>query len=913
MFGFRSKTGYLNIDEEASHSQTYDTDQFLPISEQATTPNSTLFHENIKCYSLDSESKVNQYDFNYIFMKLQTSFLFLRAYVPSDVYGSPPLEHGIATSDEDQTVACHAATSSSILWDRVENLDQFFTRVYEYHQNGGYLCIVIKHILTLLQFIFVVWFVAFLLTRVDYDVLFRNKNVTADEKPVKDKIRFNDVIYSDWNRIDVFTLCLLIFAVLFWIFRAARVCYQIHQFGEIRKFYYSALGINDDFLTNLKWSEVVQRICEKQPSIHLILNKDGITALDLYQRILRHKARGFFSFYNYFIALVNKEILPPVINLPFIGSMPYLPNGLKMNLEWLLFYGVWSPWKGPYELKDEYKHSQNISRLGMIYFWIVMRFENISNEGTMATIFFLANELESGILKMAIGNFIFSPLVFIYQVLYFFFTYGELLKRDPSSFTMRRYSNFGRSKLRHFNELDHELRLRLSRSHRAATQYMEQFISPLGHVIARKVQFVASAVFVVLVGLGLWDEDVLTIEHVLTVISVSGLTAVICQGFTRDENVVYCPETLLTMVISQIHYAPDSWKGKAHTGSFFMLLLGIEKIHDVDNTNIALVLATVRKEFSHLFELKAQFLLKELLSPFLTPLVLLFWIRPKAKELVNFFHNFTISVEGLGDVCSFAQMDIKQHGDPSWSFENGVNADETPKMSPKVQANDGKIELSLINFVSNHPQWKPPALAARFLDDIRNRMEHDMNTLRNGNVDNNMLLESIHSVHPFIHMEQQRWRKLRSYQPFIASLYDSDFLGTPSRLFFHVFFPENGEIIDMDITPQMVALSIAYLRNLHAHCESHNLEAASPQITFARSHSSQISPFVATTAAASSKILGLENITMEAVGDIWDVPSQSVITKCPVSFATQAGNEPLLKDHIDDPLLPGLSDNILDV
>lgn len=68
---------------------------------------------------------------------------------------------------------------------------QFFTRVYEYHQNGGYLCIVIKHILTLLQFVFVVWFVTFLQARVDYDVLFKNKNISAEGKPVGGKIRLN--------------------------------------------------------------------------------------------------------------------------------------------------------------------------------------------------------------------------------------------------------------------------------------------------------------------------------------------------------------------------------------------------------------------------------------------------------------------------------------------------------------------------------------------------------------------------------------------------------------------------------------------------------------------------------------------------------------------------------------------------
>lgn len=44
--------------------------------------------------------------------------------VPSDVYGGPPLEHDIAANEADGTVACYAATSSGVLWDGVENLDQ---------------------------------------------------------------------------------------------------------------------------------------------------------------------------------------------------------------------------------------------------------------------------------------------------------------------------------------------------------------------------------------------------------------------------------------------------------------------------------------------------------------------------------------------------------------------------------------------------------------------------------------------------------------------------------------------------------------------------------------------------------------------------------------------------------------------
>ena len=34
-------------------------------------------------------------------------------------------------------------------------------------------------------------------------------------------------------------------------------------------------------------------------------------------------------------------------------------------------------------------------------------------------------------------------------------------------------------RLRHINELDHELKLRLNRSHEYATQYVAQFSSPL--------------------------------------------------------------------------------------------------------------------------------------------------------------------------------------------------------------------------------------------------------------------------------------------------------------------------------------------------------------------------------------------------------------------------------------------------
>ena len=70
---------------------------------------------------------------------------------------------------------------------------------------------------------------------------------------------------------------------------------------------------------------------------------------------------------------------------------------------------------------------------------------------------------------------------------------------------------------------------------------------------------------------------------------------------------------------------------------------------------------------SQLSSLLQIFLLEELLSPLITPLVLIFYLRPKSLEIVDFFRNFTVDVVGVGDVCSFAQLDIGRHGDPDVS------------------------------------------------------------------------------------------------------------------------------------------------------------------------------------------------------------------------------------------------------
>lgn len=58
------------------------------------------------------------------------------------------------------------------------------------------------------------------------------------------------------------------------------------------------------------------------------------------------------------------------------------------------------------------------------------------------------------------------------------------------------------------------------------------------------------------------------------------------------------------------------------------------------------------------------FILEELLSPIVTPFLLIFPLRAKALEIIDFFRNFSVEVVGVGDICSFAQLDIRNHGNP---------------------------------------------------------------------------------------------------------------------------------------------------------------------------------------------------------------------------------------------------------
>ncbi|PAA94607.1 hypothetical protein BOX15_Mlig027348g1 [Macrostomum lignano] len=585
-------------------------------------------------------------------------------------------EEEIAFSSEETSLD---PRDQSHRFEHIQNLDDFFTRVYRYHQRGGFVCMALEELFQLFQLAFVVIFSTFLMECVNYTVLFRNAMTNGTKTRLSEAVinpQYCAAHLSGWV---VFAVIVSIFV---WLAKFAKVSYNLIKYWETRGFYTQALKICDSSeLASLTWAEVQSKLLAMQKEYHLCVHKSDLTELDIYNRILR--------FENYTVAMVNKDLLPLKLQLPFIGENVYFSRWLKYNIKLALFYfPYWGLFENRWHLKPEYKRLDNRSEL-------VERLRKIFR------IFGLLNIL-------------LLPLIFLWQILLLFFKYAELVKREPSLLGSRRWSEYGRVYLRHFNELDHELEARLVRAYEPAARYMNCFTSRVLTVLAKNVMFFAGALLVVLIVLSVIDEDVLHVEHVLTGMTVLGIVVTICRASIPDENQVWCPELLLKKTLCHIHYLPDSWqwRGREHK-------------------------TVTRNNFSVLFQYKVTFLLEEMLSPIVTPLMLLFVFPDRCGQLIDFFRNFTIDIQGVGDVCSFAQLDVRAHGNPEWSADadapmptmsgsaaaatstSSVPHDDQPaELAPK--AADGKTELSLLHFHLTNPGWQPHnRQSGLYLDSLR--------------------------------------------------------------------------------------------------------------------------------------------------------------------------------------------------
>jgi len=331
---------------------------------------------------------------------------------------------------------------------------------------------------------------------------------------------------------------------------------------------------------------------------------------------------------------------------------------------------------------------------------------------------------------------IFGVFFSFWQLLNTLYTYADEIKSNPERvFAFRTWSNYSKYYCRHFNELDHNLEDRMNKAYKPANKYMNSFISIPMESVAKLVRFMLRALLGCLTILGLLADHIIQIEHIITLGSVLFFLSLACESFIRaDIPLRYNQNELYMHVLEHIHYFPSK-----HLPTTLQ----------------------ARSEFGFLFKYRIIIILEELISPIVSPYILYRHMSNKSYDIVDFFRNCTIEIPSIGDVCSFAMMNIEKNGDPSLRKEFEGRHDSGPSTSsptnssgdtnqpssssdkgsngninkqsstihrsgsynltvvedienfgdlkdkPEIPTEDGKLEMSLVNFKLSNPSWQP--------------------------------------------------------------------------------------------------------------------------------------------------------------------------------------------------------------
>jgi autophagy-related protein 9 len=230
-------------------------------------------------------------------------------------------------------------------------------------------------------------------------------------------------------------------------------------------------------------------------------------------------------------------------------------------------------------------------------------------------------------------------------------------------------------------------------SHPFASHYIDQFPKAKMEMLARTVAFISGALATVLAIASVVDPELflgfeITPDRtVLFYTAVFGSVWAFARGSISEENSVFDPEYAMRNVIQYTHYEPDHWQGRLHS-------------------------ADIKQEFSALYKIKVAIFLEEILSILTTPFVLFSSLPKCSDQIIDFFREFTVHVDGLGYVCTFAEFD----------FKKGIGKGKAKNDSGDVRddyysTKHGKMEASFYGFMGNYGNFalNPRTGAASYL------------------------------------------------------------------------------------------------------------------------------------------------------------------------------------------------------
>ncbi|KAG6012292.1 hypothetical protein E4U54_007621 [Claviceps lovelessii] len=383
-------------------------------------------------------------------------------------------------------------------------------------------------------------------------------------------------------------------------------------------FFIHLLAIPEQDMQTISWQDVVARIMilrDDNPKTATNIprklrrfigsqSKERLDAHDIANRLMRKD--------NFLIAMINKDIIDLSLPLPFIKGKQLFSK----TMEWYLHYCILDMAFNEFgQVRQDFLRADRRSAL--------------------------SHKLRQRLYFAGFLNLIFAPVVLAYVVIVYFFTYYNEYQKDPKLAAARKYTALAEWKFREFNELPHIFYERLHMSTPFATHYIDQFPKRMTEELARSISFMSGAITAVLAVCTILDSELflgfeITRDRtVLFYLGIFGGIWAATRGMVSEDTIVFNPEFAMRNVIEYTHFMPDHWRSRLHSFE-------------------------VKKEFSELYKMKLVIFLEEMLGIITTPMLLLFALPKCAERITDFFREFTIHVDGLGYVCSFAVFDFKK-------------------------------------------------------------------------------------------------------------------------------------------------------------------------------------------------------------------------------------------------------------
>ncbi|KAI3424722.1 hypothetical protein D9Q98_008111 [Chlorella vulgaris] len=409
-------------------------------------------------------------------------------------------------------------------WEGIPNLDQFFTRIYRYWEEKGFVVMLTSRVLNLLALAFSVVMSALLLLYVDWGALQAEclRRDTCDIWEAAIRKHPLEGGLTLWTGLAV--AYLLLFSA-YWLAALAHLVYEVRELAEVKHFCNHKLGISERQMGTVTWPEVAHRLVQVQRRHRLCMARD-LSEHDIVARVMRKE--------NYLVGMLNKGVLALSVPIPGLRRHLLLTKTLEWNLYWSVLDAMFD---------DHFRIKPA----------------------------FLRNEpaLRKRLRVMAVCNLVVSPFLLVFLLIYFFMKNAEKFYHHPSSVGARRWSPLATWRLRELNELPHFIRHRLNASHKAAEEYIQQFPNPVLSHAARFVAFVAGSVAALLLVMTLLDERLLERDllgrQLVWWVAVVGVVLALSRAFVIESETAFDPEVALMEVVLHTHYLPRHWRGRAHT------------------------------------------------------------------------------------------------------------------------------------------------------------------------------------------------------------------------------------------------------------------------------------------------------------------------------------------------------------